>query len=603
MIFLGAQNDSAEVCRRALKADAALISNMDGHAAYYLDTLRNDQTEFGVSDRLWYLGGYPSLDDDKATIQTLHELGFDRVFHGYTDTDIVIEILSKDLEKRSPIGQSCHGHMGADVSTSRLPTRRLLPQALTPETREEVLASWASGSAANDLYLNASRLAAHAKLSDTQALAQQRNEILIQPRSGVSDHDNQRDLFAKLDRADADVLSFQIDSLTRNNRYDDIQRILKDPNLPHRNSSLLNGYPAVNHGVDALAALADQFQQTPLQVRHSTRDPRLLAEISFAAGISAFEGGPISYNLPYFRNYPIHEALELWKYVDELAGYYKTEHAIAIDREFFGVLTACLVPPSIAVVVNIFEALLAAECGVKAVSLGYAEQGHRAQDLAAVRVLRNLAQRYLSERGHADVVVNVVWHQYMGPFPRSRTKARQLLQGSATSAAASEAVRLMLKTEVEGQRIPTAEDNCVSLAMVKEICRYERLKPRPALSESDRFEEDLITAEARAILDKSLLAASGRTAQAVQMAITQGWLDVPFSPSIWNANCALPIRDCEGAIRFADIGNLPLPVDVVEFHRSAVSRRRRRNSNDIHQMIETDINCTANGAFETWPLG
>jgi hypothetical protein len=88
--------------------------------------------------------------------------------------------------------------------------------------------------------------------------------------------------------------------------------------------SPLNGYPAVNqrpsrHGM-------------PLQVRHGTRDPRLLAELTFGAGIAAFEGGELSYNLPYFRDYPIEHSVRRWRYVDQLAGRYQTKYRVQRGR-------------------------------------------------------------------------------------------------------------------------------------------------------------------------------------------------------------------------------------------------------------------------------
>lgn len=53
-----------------------------------------------------------------------------------------------------------------------------------------------------------------------------------------------------------------------------------------------------------------------MQVRHSTSDPRLLAEISYAGGATSFEGGAVCYNMPYYKDYPLDESLNCWRYVD-----------------------------------------------------------------------------------------------------------------------------------------------------------------------------------------------------------------------------------------------------------------------------------------------
>lgn len=595
--FIGTQNGVDEVCHSAAGADAVLISNMDGHAKFYLDGLAEAQRELRVSDRIWYLGGYPSLTCDASALAELRSLGFDRVFHGYVEAGAVIDVLSADLAARRPVARVEVTEPGEAEWTEPLPAAAI--QGWSPGAREEVLSSWSTGHSARDLGVNAGRLRAGTRLADRQADAQRERVILVQPRTGVAANDDQRELFDRLATAGADVLSFQIDSLTRNNRYAEVERVLKGMHT----GSPLNGYPAVNHGVEALAETCERFRHLPLQVRHSTRDPRLLAEVSFAAGISAFEGGALSYNLPYYRDYPIAKAIENWQYVDGLVGHYQAEHAVTIDREFFGVLTACLVPPSTAVGVNVFEALLAARAGVKAVTLGYAEQGNRPQDLAAVRVLRSLTRAYLAGHGFGDVAVEVVWHQYMGPFPRSAAKARQLLVGSAATAAMSDAVRLMLKTCAEAHRIPDARDNSEALALVNRTCRAERSAPPQPLSDVDVLEEQLIIAEARAIIDRAFGAADGDVVAAVQLAVAQGWLDVPFSPSRWNAGKALPLRDRDGAVRLARLGDLPFPPDLADWHRAAIARRCAADGSHLDELIEADIAFTARGAFDTWPLG
>lgn len=599
VVFLGVQRELRHVCEQARHADAVLISNMDGHASYYLQHLRVAQHDTGTKDRLWYLGGYPSLSDDRAASDGLAALGFDRVFRGYVAVADVLETLSKDLSIRRPVS---HAPMPAPVLPTHTTPLEPDPTWTVDQLRNEVLADWRSGESARDRADNARRMLSCVTLADRQCEATATGTLLIQPRTGVSDHRGQARLFRAMRDAGADVLSFQIDSLTRNNRYADIELILKSaPDLPSL-TSVLNGYPAVNLGLEAIAELATEFNAVPMQVRHSTRDPRLLAELTFGAGVAAFEGGPISYNLPYFRDYPIAEALDRWRYVDLLAGSYFREHGVVIDREFFGVLTACLVPPCLATAVNVFEALLAAESGVKSVTLGYAEQGHRAQDLAAVRASLRLAQHYLAEAGYRDVRVHVVWHQFMGPFPSSEFKARQILVGSAASAAGSDAVRLMLKTFAEGRNIPSLEDNRDSLTLVRDST-LKASEVATALSDSDRAEEELIIAETSAILDHALAAGHGSVGQALQVAVSAGWLDIPFSPSRWNRGEVLPLRDCAGAVRLAATGSLPFPRDIQQFHRDAIDARYTRDGDNLGELIQQDMQLTAEGRFDDWPIG
>jgi len=597
VIFLGSQNSPEVICQHAKAADCVLVSNMDGHAKYYLADLKGIQREQNVDDRLWYLGGYPSLDDLDSTLAELDDLGFDTIIHGYISVREVVARLTSDLAGWPQVKRS---------RIEALPEHPPLPLALQTldEAREEVLYSWETGNATRDISANAKRLAAGSALAARQRTAERENELLLQPRAGVSDHSRQKDLFNALRGAGADVLSLQIDSLTRNNRYEEIGQILKQAGKSSQPlDTVLNGYPAVNYGVERLAELSREFSDVPLQVRHSTKDPRLLAELTYAGGISAFEGGAISYNLPYYRDYPLALAIERWRYVDSLTARYVQEFGIVIDREFFGVLTACLVPPAIAIVTNVFEALLAAEQGVKSVTLGYGEQGNRTQDLAAVRVLHDAARHYLDDHGHDDVAVSVVWHQYMGPFPKSADKAQQMLVGSTETAAMSQAVRMMLKSTAEAKVIPSAADNAQSLQTARLVTDRIKTGAKKSLGPADRDEERLLTNEVHSIVDAALNAADGKIGRAVELAVLKGWLDVPFSPSRWNAGLIMPIRDLQGAVRVASLGNLPWSGEVADAHAASVACRVARDGDRIEELIERDIAVTAEGDFDSWPLG
>ncbi|MGK9230864.1 methylaspartate mutase subunit E [Inquilinus limosus] len=584
--FLGTQNSAEELCRAAAVSDAILVSNMDGHAKHYLANLPNLRAEHGGGSSLWYLGGNPSLDGDRETHAFLASLGFKRVFLSYVSPEEVIKQLDVDLASRGRPNVSIN-HIEEQERRRCVRERNAGSDELVEgnlfEQRPTVLAQWPSGDAAADLVANAEALVANVTLAQVQAAASRDGRTLIHPRSGVAAIDRQSEIFAALREAGADVLSFQIDSLTRNNSYAHIEKVLTgwDRETP------LNGFPAVNHGVAAVRTLVSKFAMIPMQVRHSTRDPRLLAEIAYASGITAFEGGAITYNLPYYRNYPPRISLGRWRYVDQLTGFYATKFGITIDREFFGPLTATLVPPCLATVACVFEALLAAEQGVKSVSLGYAEQGNREQDIAAIGALRKVSRQYLDRFGFSDVSINTVFHQFMGAFPLSQKKARNIIRNSAVTAALSGATRLMVKTEVEALRIPTAEENAAAIRLIRSTIEEQRSQAFDQLAVAQ--EEAMIVSEASAILDAALIGSGGDIGEAMVLAIERGYLDVPFSPSIWNAGKVIAVRDCSGAVRLADPGNMPLPPEVIEYHRDLVSQRLKADRRHLDELIEQDI--------------
>jgi methylaspartate mutase epsilon subunit len=359
----------------------------------------------------------------------------------------------------------------------------------------------------------------------------------------------------------------------------------------------------VNHGVDGLRRIISEVK-TPLQARHSTRDPRLLAEISYAGGITAFEGGAICYNIPYYKNYPLDESINKWQYVDRLTGLYFKRYGIALDREFFGTLTATLITPSLAIIVNILEGILAITQGVKCLSLGYAEQGHRIQDIAAIRMLGKLSSEVFENLGYHDIQVNTIFHQYMAAFPDDEGRAAKLIYESAITAALSGATRLIAKTPIEAYRIPTTEDNVQGLQLV--ISGIKAAAEKTTNEERVKEECDLIRREVNAMLDSVVRLGNGCIAEGIVKAFRAGYLDIPFSPSIYNRGEVVTARDAEGAVRFLTTGKIQFDREVIEFHRQRMQERRRleglRSEKENYLLVEKDVMQIMRGQYEAWPL-
>ena len=234
--------------------------------------------------------------------------------------------------------------------------------------------------------------------------AKKERRTLIQPRAGVALIDEHIKLLQYLqNQGEADLLPTTIDSYTRQNRYEEAEVGIKES--IHTQKSMLNGFPAVNHGVYGCRQIIENLD-TPVQVRHGTPDARLLTEICYAGGFTSYEGGGISYNIPYAKDVPLERTIYDWQYVDRLTGIYE-EAGVSINREPYGPLTGTLVPPSMSNAVAIIEALLAAEQGVKNVTVGYGQCGNLVQDVAALRVLEELTEEYLEKYGYEDVTVTL----------------------------------------------------------------------------------------------------------------------------------------------------------------------------------------------------
>jgi methylaspartate mutase epsilon subunit len=598
--YLGIQNRLPAFFEQSRHSDVVMMSCMDGHSRHYLAAFPELRRRYPVDDCLWYIGGSLSVYDVDALLADLTPLGFNRAFSGYVAIPAVLSMLERDLA-----GRPDRPRAADPVEAVRpLPSRAVVPpdERMEPDRfkaqRTEVLEQWETGWAARRLDDNAAFLLRQPSFAAAQARPLGRP--LLQPRCGVALADDQVAAFLALRDGGADVLSYQVDSLTRSNDYAGARTAIAESR--DRRTSTLNGFPMVNHGVEELRRIAATVRM-PLQARHSTRDPRLLAEISFAGGVTGFEGGAICYNMPYYKDYSIVESLDRWQYVDRLAGLYFDRYGIVIDREFFGTLTAVLVPPSLAILTNLIEAILATMQGVRSVSLGYAEQGNRSQDIAAVRVLRDLGGRIPAQFGQPGVQVNTVFHQYMAAFPPDEQRARELIVASATTGALSGATRILTKTPVEAARIPSIEDNREGLLLSRRgLALSERTAPAEAVI---KVEESMLRMEVDQLLASVFACGNGSLTQGVTNAFARGLIDIPFAPNRENRGEVLTARDADGAVRYLDPGRLQFSAEVRDFHRSKMDGRRSTMGSGPRgdwALVEYDTAQLPLGRYHGWPL-
>lgn len=460
--------------------------------------------------------------------------------------------------------------------------------------RQEVLGQWVTGQEVDF----AEAVAFHKELPQSKifahklAEAQEKGCTYAQPRAGVALLNDHLELLRYLqDEGGADFLPTTIDSYTRLNRYAEAQTGIEESRSLGR--SMLNGFPAVNHGVAACRRIIEGTT-VPVQVRHGTPDARLLAEITLAGGFTAFEGGGITYNIPYAKDIPLAKSIRYWQYVDRLAGLYEEAGAV-INREPFGPMMGTLVPPAISHAVSVIECILAVAQGVRNISLGYGQCGNLLQDVAALHTLPRLAQEYLERLGLPAAALTTVFHQWMGGFPQDEARAYAVISWGAVTAALGKATRVIVKTPHEALGIPTKEANAAGIRTTKQILNMLQDQALPAIQEI-ALEEEIIAAETRSILDKALDLGEGDLAAGTVRAFQAGVIDVPFAPSRCCAGKILPVRDYQGAVRFLDFGNLPFNAEIKDYHRERIARRGREEGREpSFQMVIDDIYAIGKG--------
>lgn len=388
------------------------------------------------------------------------------------------------------------------------------------------------------------------------------SKMLVQPRGGFPTYDKVFQLYGEFTKAGVDVLPLTIDSNTRLNDYEMARKMLALSEANDEN--MLNGYPLVNHGYRTTRKMVTHYD-TPISLRHGTPDARLLVEVALASGIFEIEGGPITYLLPYSKNFPLDKAFLYWKYVERVCAEYSQLNE-PINRESFGPLSATLQPPAIVIVIQLLEMLLSLEEGVKSFSVSFSQSGSMIQDIVTGNVIKRLARKYADQLGHADADIHLVYHQWMGAFPRDKEFSDSLINTSTVIASMVGADKIITKTRDEAFGIPTKEVNAAAVRNTQYTLRM--LKGIPAIR--DEEEEANLTEMVDDIMEAVLNDRADTLWRQVFNSIKAGIIDIPFSPHIINNGEAITVRDKDSNIRFYERGKIPISDKCLAFERSKI---------------------------------
>ena len=459
--------------------------------------------------------------------------------------------------------------------------------------RNDVLALWPTGA---DVDLDEA-VAYHRSMPEMKntgrllAKAKEEGRTLVAFRGGVATVEGQIELLQFLQSCGADLLPATVDSYTRNLKFQNVEKGIEQSYKEGR--SMLNGFPAVNIGVNGCRKVVEAVD-LPITCKHGSVDGRILAEVSFAGGMTDFNGGGICFNVVYSKDVPLEVSLYNHQYVDRLIGYY-AERGVAIHREESGALTGTLVPPSISLSIGIIEALLAAEQGVPNMCISYGQSGNILQDVAAIRLLNEIGQKYLDRFGY-KMTLTAKFDQWMGAFPHQESAAYGVIALGAATAALGGAQQVIVKSPHEACGVPTKEANAGGIAATKQVIGLLNRQTYPFDSRRLQEEMAVITEETCSILDRVIELGHGDIAVGTVHGFKSGVLDIPFAPSIRNLGKVMPVRDADGALRFLDFGNLPVSDAVKKYHREKIGQREKREKRKAdYNMVVDDIYSVSRG--------
>lgn len=458
--------------------------------------------------------------------------------------------------------------------------------------RREVLARWPTG-AEVDLDEAA---AYHREMPEAKRTAnvlrgaRAANRTLVQPRAGVADVEQHIALLQRLRSAGADLLPTTVDSYTREGRYEDAARGLAQSREAGR--SLLNGFPAVNHGLAACRRIVESVD-APLFCRTASPDCRLTHEIMYAGGYTSCTAGPIVFSLGYAKDYPLARAIEAWQYSYRMMGAY-AERGVVLSVEHYLPIST-LVPHSTSMACVILDSLIAAAQGVRDIAMGIGQQCHLVQDAAALRAYPALGRHYLDRFGFGEVALSTVMSQWMGGFPADEGQAFGVICMAAMAGYLGGVTYMISKSPHEAAGVPSAEANMHGVSASKMVLRMLADQQFAPMAEIEA-EQAILEAETRAIVDRALELGEDDAALAAVRAIEAGVIDVPFSPHRANANQALPARDWRGAVRLAQFGGVPIPQEIREHHRAELGRRLAgKPARAPWELLLADVNAISEG--------
>lgn len=365
--------------------------------------------------------------------------------------------------------------------------------------------------------------------------------ICLQPRMGFASMEAMTAGLHKVARLNpASICTITLDSFTRVGDFARADRAILD-------GSGLNGFPIVSHDLAQVRQMIDDVvgqYGKPVQVRHGSPKPEKIFRRLVDAGVTATEGGPISYCLPYGK-VSIVETVNAWR---ASCAIFTEAGPSAHIESFAGCMLGQLCDPSLLIALNILEGMFFRASGITSMSFSYAQGTSMVQDVAALRALNALVDTYLP-----DVRSHIVIYMFMGIFPSTLSGAAGLINECVQLAKIARAARIIVKTPVESERIPTLEENLASIDYSYYCSRF----PDRAPVLMDEQETVRIQKDAQAIIE-SVLNAGPDLFTAIPRAFELGILDVPFCIHPNNAGQTGVGIDERGYLCWMKTGNLQL---------------------------------------------
>jgi methylaspartate mutase epsilon subunit len=424
--------------------------------------------------------------------------------------------------------------------------------------------------------------------------AERTGDVCLIAGMGHTELDDQIDLLAYIqDEGKAHFLATTIDSFTRDHNFQAAERGLQESIKTKR--SVLNGLPVCAHGLKGMRRLFESIN-VPIQSRFASYDPRLMHEILFAAGHTGNSGSAMFTFWNYNKKTSLERVLFNYQHIYRLQGYYQ-ERGIPMCDCPYGI-SPVLTPPSTAVIGDISQCLMMAAQGIKQLLVGFPCQGNLLQDVACARAFYKLCRHYLDRFGFHDVRLFREVYYIFGRFPANQIESFIITSLNLLIAKLVGAQVAYIRTVSEHGPIPMKEDYGASYRaanFTRELFRHQVIDLDPKLVEE---EAAMFEQEVRFIFDSMLDMGEGDVCAAIGHGIESGLMDNPWPTHPSVAGKVLGVRDVEGAVRYLEVGTIPFPSDIKEYHKEKLAQRSRKENRKVdYNTLVYDLLAIGEGNF------
>ncbi|MDR2487637.1 MAG: methylaspartate mutase subunit S [Clostridiales Family XIII bacterium] len=409
----------------------------------------------------------------------------------------------------------------------------------------------------------------------TKRLQRYHNEgkIGLFPRSGVPVIEEEIALLQGLNAVGVELFPFTTDSYTRNLQLDKAQAGLEES--IRTGQKKLNGYPIINHGVKATRKVVESCIGA-FDPRSSRVGNSFVGEVSFASGMTAMPNSFFGWVGGYDKSCSAEECIETAQYLGRLIGWY-ADRGVIISTDTHGWIPNGVVPMYINIATQIIEALTSAKQGVKSIVPLANFQGNLNQDIADIRAIPGLFRKYLDQFGHTDTIIpGIIGNQSsLFAFPQDLGYAFGYINYVAMVAALAPVDACSVKTVDEALGVPSLEAHTQtyrSAGWIWNVVRQQNLDYDSAAVEQEKRMCELAVS---AIIDRVIALGDGDLAVGVVKALDAGVLDSPFSINVNVRDLSLGARDLEGACRYIEYGNVPIPDEVRKFNDEKIKEREK----------------------------